>query len=777
VFKYLAVIKDSFREALASRVLWILLGLITLLLAALAPLGYGEVLTWRLGENEVRGWESLMDQVRKAGQRSTRSPARRIWDLLDPQLRERLAQVKIPGIDPDTTNPWEFVGVYNAFRKSLNELLEQREFYEEAAFRSVPLLSQELRDLREEGLDKLRDPEVARFNRLLLEAAFPDHVRGSPPTSIQLHYAWWEFGEPFPLRGADLRELLQGTASFVMTWFVGAMGMIVAILVTAPIVPQMFDPGSLHLLLSKPVSRWLLFLAKFLGGCAFILICATYLVTGLWLILGSRFGVWDSKLLLGIPIYLFVFAIYYAVSALVGVVYRSPIVCVALTVVFWGVCFMVGLAKVSLESTIWASARITRVLQAGDDLLAVNELGSVHQWDATKREWREIFTSQDGQARAMMIAVPEIRSSLAPLGPVYDAAHDRLISVQPRFPPTGNPKLVAANRSDDWEPVSHHSAPSGTRGVFQEPHGGVLIVSSLGLFRLTGDPFAEEKPMELPFGIKLPLPSAGPLENVGPRDKEAVLLTDPATAALNQTTGELAVYTRGTLTLLQLNADQRYERVAEHRLDGKERQPIVLGFGGSSLVLGREDGRLQVLDSKTFAERLSTNPEGPHQVRFINASPDGRWFAALFHNGALWLYDAQTNAVVKARVSGLGGISSAMFAPEGDLLVADLAVRLTAYRLPDFHRQRRFAPRMGLLLRSYRYGILPLYTIFPKPGELDTTFNYFLSGKETQERPGANENLAAAQRRVNPWTPVWSSALFMLVMLVAACVYIEWQEF
>ncbi len=37
---YLAIIADSFREALASRVLWILLVLITLVLVALLPLGY-----------------------------------------------------------------------------------------------------------------------------------------------------------------------------------------------------------------------------------------------------------------------------------------------------------------------------------------------------------------------------------------------------------------------------------------------------------------------------------------------------------------------------------------------------------------------------------------------------------------------------------------------------------------------------------------------------------------------------------------------------------------
>jgi hypothetical protein len=37
--------------------------------------------------------------------------------------------------------------------------------------------------------------------------------------------------------------------------------------------------------------------------------------------------------------------------------------------------------------------------------------------------------------------------------------------------------------------------------------------------------------------------------------------------------------------------------------------------------------------------------------------------------------------------------------------------------------------------------------------------------------------MAASQQSLDPWTPLWSSALFTLVMLIAACVYIEWQEF
>ena len=46
--QYLAIIKDSFRAAMASRVLYVLLALITLLLVALAPFHFVESLDWKL---------------------------------------------------------------------------------------------------------------------------------------------------------------------------------------------------------------------------------------------------------------------------------------------------------------------------------------------------------------------------------------------------------------------------------------------------------------------------------------------------------------------------------------------------------------------------------------------------------------------------------------------------------------------------------------------------------------------------------------------------------
>jgi len=95
--KYLAVIKDSLREALASRVLWIVLIMITLLLLLLAPLSYREDLTWRLGDDDVKDWTALMETVRKESESITPSPAQRMWTLLPKLHQVAVSKLNITG--------------------------------------------------------------------------------------------------------------------------------------------------------------------------------------------------------------------------------------------------------------------------------------------------------------------------------------------------------------------------------------------------------------------------------------------------------------------------------------------------------------------------------------------------------------------------------------------------------------------------------------------------------------------------------------------------------
>lgn len=773
MFKYLAVIQDSFREALASRILWVVLGSITILLLAVAPLSYREVVTWRLTDGDFTDLPGFLRLVRDASDDVVPSPQRYLWRRFDAKLRERLLAANLPGPDGEPTNPLELVSILREFRRALNRQLEQPDFVDDAVFTRLDTGPSELKELRALGIGQLAGEQLARFNRLALETAFPEMIRSSPATSIQLTYAGGEGIGPFPLRAKTLRDTIQSWAVFILKWTVGAIGVVVAILVTAPIIPQMFDPGALHLLLSKPVSRWLLFLAKYLGGCAFILVAASYLIVGLWFLLGWRFGIWDQRLLLSIPIYLFVFAVYYAVCALAGVIWRSSITAVAITVLFWAICFSIGLLKVSMDNFVWNKSRIVRALEIEQQPLIIDELGILHQWNADQQKWDEVFVSRDQkQTRGLLLLAPEIPREIRPVGPVYDPNTKRLLSAQPNFPPT-RMNFYTGSAADQWEPNTTVAAPTGTFAMLHEPTGQILLVAGTGLYRLVGDPTRRYDPIKL-GGITLPLSGGSPFVSVGPAEPPLVI-SRPSNATINPVTGELVVYSRGQLIVLAPDSTKRYQIQRQHRLDGRDRQPVVLAVAGQQIMLGRDDGRLQILDHQTFEPLHEYQPEGQAPARFVTASPDGQWFAAVFHGGSFWLYDVQAGQLRRPAVAGQGQITAADFPSANQILLADRFERLSRYDLPTWKLSARWMPAIDMFNGLYRYLFQPLYFLFPKPGELDTTFQYLLTGKLTEE--SSQNDLTVAQEAIDPWSPVWSSAIFTLVVLIIACVYFETQDF
>src|SRR2546425_1214976 len=81
---YIAVIKDCFREALASRVLWILLVLITLMLLLIAPFAIKDHRPARLHASTIFDWPGLISKLRMQAASSETSPAKHIWDCSKP---------------------------------------------------------------------------------------------------------------------------------------------------------------------------------------------------------------------------------------------------------------------------------------------------------------------------------------------------------------------------------------------------------------------------------------------------------------------------------------------------------------------------------------------------------------------------------------------------------------------------------------------------------------------------------------------------------------------
>ncbi len=188
---------------------------------------------------------------------------------------------------------------------------------------------------QERGVANLSDEDLRRFNRLLINAAFPDYILPAPGKVLYATWFGYRLGTPLPFEPKQLPLLVNFALAALTTFLAGILGVFIAILVTAPMVPQTFEPGAIDLLLSKPVSRSLLFLTKFFGASTFILLNSIYLIGGMWLIAGLRFDIWSGRLLLCIPVFLFLFVIYYSVSALTGVIWRNAIVSVCCTILFW----------------------------------------------------------------------------------------------------------------------------------------------------------------------------------------------------------------------------------------------------------------------------------------------------------------------------------------------------------------------------------------------------------------------------------------------------------
>jgi hypothetical protein len=129
---------------------------------------------------------------------------------------------------------------------------------------------------------------------------------------------------------------------FLVCGMGAGVALVLSIIMTAFFIPNMLRKGTVDLLIVKPISRTTLLGYKYIGGLSYMLINTLIIVFGIWLALGLRSGMWGTGFLISIPILTFEFAIFYAVSALFGVLTRSTIVAVLMGVGAWGALAVLG---------------------------------------------------------------------------------------------------------------------------------------------------------------------------------------------------------------------------------------------------------------------------------------------------------------------------------------------------------------------------------------------------------------------------------------------------
>lgn len=223
-----------------------------------------------------------------------------------------------------------------------------------------------------------------------------------------------EFGEEalFRLEGAHEYSLFFGAVglpmkvgvpvfltnvlSVIVGTVAGLMGIIIGLIVTASFVPQMLQKGQIDFLLSRPISRGRLLLAKYFGGLFFIVVLAGVLLGGVWLALSIRSGYWSAWPLLTIPVVVYFFAVLYAFSVFMGFTTRSTVAVIFASLLFWGLCGAVGTLHQVKEMGGMDQAPAA-LATATDAAYAITprtgDLGAMNQWILAKA-----YLSKDVQA-------------------------------------------------------------------------------------------------------------------------------------------------------------------------------------------------------------------------------------------------------------------------------------------------------------------------------------------------------------------------------------------
>lgn len=136
---------------------------------------------------------------------------------------------------------------------------------------------------------------------------------------------------------------------------------ILALISTGGIFPDFISSGSIELTLSKPIGRLRLFFLKYLAATLFVVIQVAVFVVGAFLVIGIRGKEWEPRLFLAIPIVVCVFTYLFSICVLLGLLTRSTMASILLTLLIWFFIFLLNVGDgITLQGTTANEYRVER---------------------------------------------------------------------------------------------------------------------------------------------------------------------------------------------------------------------------------------------------------------------------------------------------------------------------------------------------------------------------------------------------------------------------------
>ncbi len=120
----------------------------------------------------------------------------------------------------------------------------------------------------------------------------------------------------------------------ISIWLAWA-AIILALVSTAGMIPELISDGSIDLYLSKPLGRVRLLLTKYILGLMFVALQTVCFCLAAFLVIGIRGGEWLPGLFWAVPLVTLLYSYLFAIAVIIGLLTGSTVAAILVTLLMW----------------------------------------------------------------------------------------------------------------------------------------------------------------------------------------------------------------------------------------------------------------------------------------------------------------------------------------------------------------------------------------------------------------------------------------------------------
>jgi hypothetical protein len=497
----------------------------------------------------------------------------------------------------------------------------------------------------------------------------------------------------------------------------------------------------------------------------------------------------------------FLFAVFYSVSALAGLKWRSPILAIGLANAFGAFCLVTGIVGGVSDGFITGPDRIESIVVSGDNLFTSTQGADLRRFDAATQKWVDLFPDDSGGGDRVLAPV------LLPDGRVATA---RVRGGRMNLFGSGATTLLVLDPVNDWKPLPTIELPTATSQLWSTPQDEVIAINSTELMIAKSDAIRQSdddqggetqdnnkdtpqsttdatdkssRGMNTSWLPKLMRMMGGATEGFRPLTPRQVSVVPPRSVVFSEDGNSAFVASSGKLARLDRpggdREDEAWQLAKSVNLEMNAKAMWVRIMGDEVVVI-RAETPLALFDQSLEPSTVDGLPgEEFAKLKFteVVSCQGARAVAMLTAKGDVYLLRRNDLSKLSlVQIPKLSGVDAIHWDQASRRLWASHSVdSVTSFDLEAMAVDKQYRPKIEGWRLVDRYLVTPIRTVTPQTGELGETIAAIVSGESTMELPISSE--APRTERYNVWRPVLTCAGFIFVMLTVGCVYFARADF